>query len=513
MNRYLVCIIIMLCWAPGYGQDIPLHDFWNREIEKIKLTRATPYATSYKPLLQSETDFNQFPSQIKDSAKYYWNINRILFRDHWIEYKKEDVSINVDPWIDASYFQDRSNPDFNNQYGRQYNNSRGARIQGKIGSTFSFHTGFLENQSYFPYYMTLICDSLSVVPGMGRFKAFKGNGYDYAISSSALNIEPNSHFHLTLQYGRQMIGNGYRSLLLSDAAMNYPFVSSRISFNKWTYVSSAGLMQEQQRIPLGATAESLFKRKINTWNYIIFHPFPAIELGIMESVSYSIWNEQGRKSPQYSIYIPLLGARSALSSDTTSTTLYGLNLKWNVAKKFTIYGQYASMRNQAKSKGVQAGVLYSNFLIKNLDVRLEYNTTDPYLYATKNDLLSYSQQSQSLGHPAGGDLKEWLIRMDYRYKRFLLHGDINQITQNIGGGADIYVQDFHSIPFGVRSLIQWQGQFGILVNPKSNLCLWMGYTHRHDVRSNQSQNWSQKVDASLITISLSSTFHSRYFDF
>ena len=513
MKTKLSLLLLMIIWMNGNAQDIPIHDFWNREIEKIKLTRSTPYATSYKPLLQSETDYNQLPSQIKDSAKYYWNINRILFRDHWIDYRKDDVSITIDPWLDASYYNDRINPDFNKQFDRQYNNSRGARIQGKIGSSFSFHTGFLENQSYFPYYMSRICDSLSVIPGMGRFKAFKGNGYDYAISSSSINIEPNSHFHVSLNYGRQMIGTGYRSLLLSDASMNYPFVTTRFSFKKWTYISSAGLMQEQQRIPLGATAESLFKRKINTWNYFIFSPLPEIEIGCMESVSYSIWNPSGRKAPHYSIYVPIIGARGALSADSVCSTLYGLNLKWNVAKKFTMYGQYAYMNSQKKSQGIQAGVLYSNFLINNLDIRLEYNTTDPFLYAAQQNLLSYSQQNQSLGHPGGGDLKEWLIRMDYRYKRLILHGDINQITQNIGNGADIYNRSFTELQTGVRSLLQWQGQIGILVNPKSNLCFWMGYTHRNDVRSDLSQSWRDKTNASLITISLSSTFHSRYFDF
>ena len=495
------------------AQDIPIHDFWNREIEKTSIRNPSLTATSYKPMLQSETDFTQFPSQIKDSAKYYWNINRILFRDHWIEYKKEDVEITVDPWVDLSVYKDKENESYNQKIGRPFNNSRGAWIKGKIGSGFSFHTAFLETQSLFPFYMHTLADSLQVIPGMGRFKAFEKYGYDYAISSSSINIEPSSFIHVSLNYGRQMIGNGYRSVLLSDAVMNYPFVNFRLTKKKWVYISSAGLMQEQERIPLGATSESLYKRKINSWNYFIFIPHPSIEIGILESVSYSIWNPTGRQSPHYSLYMPVIGMRTLLDDNSKTQRLYGLNFKLNVAKKFITYGQWAFQNEILDRNAYQFGVLYSNFIIDNLDIRAEFNFTSPYFYSSGLNLLSYSQQNQSLGHPAGGNMKEWLLRLDYRKKRFLFHGDINQINQITGLSSMTSTLQYTDMEESTRDLLQWQTQVGWVINPKSNFSAWVGYTKRKDIHKYETLASPVRNNASLFTISLSSTFHSRYFDF
>ena len=511
--KSLLTITALLLVTFLNAQDIPLHDYWNRETERVQLNQPTGYITSYKPLLQSQTRFQEFSAQSKDTVPYYWNVTRILFRDHWLAYKKEDVFITVDPWVDFSFYKDQINTAYNQKVGNLYNNSRGAWVQGRIGSNFSFHTAFSENQSVFPFFMSSLSDSLNVIPGMGRFKAFKKYGFDYAISSSNINFEPHSKLQISLGYGRQMIGNGYRSILLSDAAMNYPMVSARYSGKWFTYISSIALLQEQQRLPLGSTSESLFKRKLGSWNYLVITPHPNLEIGAMESVGYSIWNSKGRQAPHYSVYIPIIGARSLFSSNEKCVTMYGLNAKWNAFHQFTLYAQYALMINSSKSTGVQAGVLFNNFLTQNLDVRIEFNTTSPYMYSTTLDLLSYTQQQQTLGHPSGGDMNEWLVRVDYEKKRYLLHADIHQINQTIVSSSDPYQQQFFTGQKGSRSLLQWQLQLGYLINPKVHLCAWVGYTSREDVRNFSSNLPRSSFNASLFTINLSSALGSRYFDF
>ena len=511
--RFFIFILVLLTTHISTAQVIPIHDYWNREIERHQLKDSRGYATSFKPLLQSQTHFGKFDSQIKDSAKYYWNINRILFRDHWLTYKKEDVNITADPWVDFSFYQDQLNRDYNNKIGKQYNNSRGIWVQGKIGNSFSFHTAFSENQSVFPFYMNGMSDSLQVIPGMGRFKAFKKFGYDYAVSNSSIQIEPHSKIQISLSYGKQWIGSGYRSILLSDAAMSYPFAHIRYSGKWFTYVSSLALLQEQQRLPLGSTSESLFKRKIGSWNFLILTPHPTIELGFLESVLYQIWTPQGRESPHYSLYIPTIGVRSYFADNNSSSTLYGINLKWNAFHQFTLYGQYGWLNNKTKSYGIQSGILYSNFLIKNFDIRIEYNSTSAFMYSSAQDLLSYTQQQQTLGHPSGGDMQEWLVRVDFSKKRFLFHGDIHQINQLLSDASNPYQQSFFVGSYGTRSLLQWQLQAGCIINPKVHLCFWLGYLQRSDIRKMNTISEGSNYNASLFTINLSSTLNSRYFDF
>src|SRR5581483_5391378 len=63
-----------------------------------------------------------------------------------------------------------------------YNNTRGFIIRGDIGKQLSFESSFYENQSTFPGYIADFADTFKVIPGQGRWKTFKTNGFDYAMA-------------------------------------------------------------------------------------------------------------------------------------------------------------------------------------------------------------------------------------------------------------------------------------------------------------------------------------------
>ena len=117
-------------------------------------------------------------------------------------------------------------------------NTRGFIIDGFIGDRVSFQTSFLENQAVFPNYIdSLIRTQDFVIPGQGRGRTYYDNGFDYARSSGFVSVEASDNFIVQFGHGKHFIGDGYRSLLLSDNSFNYPFLRLQSNFGKFQYTN------------------------------------------------------------------------------------------------------------------------------------------------------------------------------------------------------------------------------------------------------------------------------------
>ncbi|MEY4330971.1 MAG: hypothetical protein RL609_1719 [Bacteroidota bacterium] len=517
MMHKILLILILAISSSLSGQILPLSDYWNRELERVEHVNGNPGFTSFKPVLKSEINYRKLTGEVKDSAKYYSTLSRLFFRDHLLEYKKDDAHITVDPLFQFEFYKDQINPNYNASHSKLYLNSRGALLQGKLGKAFEFQSLFIESQSVLPYYQDTIATTLGVIPGMGRHKPFNKVGYDYGVSQSWLSYSPKSWWSVQVGYGKQMIGNGYRSLLLSDAAMSYPMVRLNVMKSKWQYHTTAAILQEQIRLPLGDTGESLFRRKTGLWNYLVFLPTPTLEIGIMEACIDQRWTPHGTEAPPLHSYIPVIGLRGWMAQkDSANLSLYGLNLKWNLSSKTTFYGQYLVTAHGGSSSGFQMGALFTDIGVKNFDVRIEYNSTQASLYNhPEQNWLGYSQQNQSLGLIHFGNSEEWITRIHYRFNRWLLDGHYNQLNQSMGHGSNPYALTSADVT-GYRLLQQLQAEIGYLIHPHTRTCLYLGFLQRHDTRNYIVYFGNPKIehwDAQLITLRFSCDISSRYFDF
>ena len=109
-------------------------------------------------------------------------------------------------------------------------NKRGILAQGTIGKRFSFNTGFYEVQVLAPRYIDYGIDTTGIFPGWGRVKYYRENGYDFSMSFGSMSVSILKNWNVQLGYGKHFIGHGYRSLLLSDAVFNSPFIKSNAVF-------------------------------------------------------------------------------------------------------------------------------------------------------------------------------------------------------------------------------------------------------------------------------------------
>jgi hypothetical protein len=111
-------------------------------------------------------------------------------------------------------------------------NTRGLRIKGSMGKRFKLESAFFENQGFFADYFTKQYKALGVVPGEGRWKQFNNVGFDFAMAAGVASFDVNKNLNLQLGHGKNKSGYGYRSLLLSDNAFNYPYMKITSRFLK-----------------------------------------------------------------------------------------------------------------------------------------------------------------------------------------------------------------------------------------------------------------------------------------
>lgn len=417
----------------GYGQlYFPNETYYNNEIDRffLKDSANKTFFTSHlsmKPILGTRT--NPDSIYFKDKKNYYW-ITQKIFSDNFLVFEGEDFWVAVDPILDLEGGTDLSADSLDLLYW----NTRGARVQGKFFDKVGFNTVIYENQALVPTYVMNYIDrhgelrpsggnyiqENAVMPGYGRTKPFKTNGYDFAFGEGQVSIVPNKYFNIHFGNGTHFIGNGYRSLLLSDFAPNYPFAKFQGNFWKGRiqYNAIYAIHQNLYRLPAFETVESTFERKIGTYHYLDFAITPKIHVGLFEGALWKRSDSLGTVETNWLFLNPVIGANAAMMSgnDSTYNHILGANFSW-VFWRNRLYGQVVI--DNGGLGGFQLGIKSYDLFVPKLDVQLEYNSTKSAgsnTYFSSNKRMNYSHNNISLAHPLVTAFDEIILNLSYEYK-------------------------------------------------------------------------------------------------
>ena len=342
--------------------------------------------------------------------------------------------------INTDDFTLRANPVLNIQYGKDgdrsiIRNTRGAELRGTIDDKIYYYTRVIDNQRNFAGYIESTIDKYKAVPGHGTYKDFQStvlddfDGYDYFEAEGYVGLDVSKHVALELGHGKHMIGNGMRSLLLSDSGDNYFYVKLNTRIWKLQYQNIwAELNSLSYRTLPG---DRLLTKKYMATHYLSYKPTKKFEIGLFETV---IFDRQNQFELQYLNPIILYRViESGLGSP--DNVLLGMNANYTFGGHFQAYGQLvldelkldelkAGTGWWANKFGYQLGLKYYNALnVDHLDLQLEYNTVRPYTYSHGRELsvfpeysnASYSHHSQPLAHPLGANFKEVLGSVKYQW--------------------------------------------------------------------------------------------------
>jgi len=511
----LVTCLLSLATLFAQQNNLPLNREWGLNFEKC---RTTIKNDSINPCVYYKNDNSCFlPHTI--AIKQIDKNDSLRKKTSFIKRKlKKENFIIVNDTIDKFYLT--IDPLFNFEFGRDledslneksYKNTRGVLVRGDIGEKISFETSVYENQGAFPSYIDSFVQQYLVIPGQGRWKTFKidtidpyNKSYDYAIASGYISYSPSKHFNLQVGHGKHFVGDGYRSLLLSDNAFNYPFARITTSFGKIQYTnlyaSFMNLTDGGVKTPSGT--ERLFQKKAGSFQFLNWNIHKRIQLGLFNGLIWQTSDSLNNQCIRLSYASPIIYT-SALTEglNGTNNVLLGATLKVKITNSISFYGQYmmddfSAVKNSLRNKtGFQAGAKYFDlFGAKNLHLQLEYNQVRPYTYASKKPSQSYTHYNQPLAHPLGANFKEAIAFLNYRIGDFFAELKFSYaligkdyLINNYNFGNNIFKSDTIALPFD-ESNIMLQGlktnliykdfHIGYLVNPSTNFNILVGISNR-----------------------------------
>ncbi|MEJ8758513.1 hypothetical protein WG947_15980 [Pontibacter sp. H259] len=327
-------------------------------------------------------------------------------RTDLFHYEGRDFVVRVNPVLHVEVGHD------NQSDGIRYTNTRGVQVEGVIDDRLSFYTIIAETQAKFPEYVVRRFEQENVVPHEGWWKRFKGDGFDFLNARGYLNYNLTKHVEIQLGHDRHFIGNGYRSLLLSDYAP--PSFFLKLNTQVWR-IHYMNLFQELTAKYRRLSQDVLFDKKYMAFHRLGVQITDNFDLGISETVIFG--RRKGRFELQY--LNPIIFYRSieqAIGSEDNVTL--AADFRWNIWNRVQLYGQLMLdefLLNEVKAgngwwankQAGQVGAKYINaFGLDNLDLQGEVNIIRPYTYQHLDNFRNFQHFNQPLAHPIGANLYE-----------------------------------------------------------------------------------------------------------
>lgn len=485
-------IFLVFIWLsiPGKSQPVefplysPIH---SQAIQSVAQNEENTHV-SYGPLnydqLENTTRILGF---MPDSSKHYYWITQKLFKENLIILDKPDIYFTIDPIFNFSGGVDIADTTNNSMY----QNTRGLMIKGYFGKKVSFYTSFLENQARFPDYVAKYINNNEVVPGSGRVKVLDNGAVDYSMATAYITWNATRFMRIKLGTDKDFLGTGYRSVLLSDNAFNYPHLKIDLWFakRKLKYTLNYALLQDLVRLPKGETPESLFERKTGLFHYLSFKPTPNLEMGIFNGVIMPL-NPHGESATYYvNYFMPIIFWNSIVNGNEKSfVQKAGFNLSWMILNNYSFYFQ-ADVGLNDHPTGYLAGIKMWDLFVKNLNFTFEYSNVE-LEKLEKDSNQTFNHYNQSLAHPLGSGFFEVFSQADYTIKRFSF---ILKYTYSkrafrdavYWGFLDISEPDYLPGLSDRRVAAQSLNfEFQYLFNQKTNMNIALGYTGRSSGESN-----------------------------
>ncbi len=498
--------------------------------------------TASKPFLYNDvSDYYSFELEraqmMKDVDTY---LGRKIWNEHLVTFQGDDYWFTGDLILDLQLGKD-----FGSEFDFTYNNTRGAVFQGGLGENFNFYTVVFESQGRFADYYNRYAESIApfmgsgvaIVPGRGIAKDFMDNGYDYPVAEGYLSYRPSKFFNLQFGHGNNFIGDGYRSLLMSDNASPHPYFKLNTQFWKLKYTNTWMSLRDVRE---EVAAEGSYRTKYMANHYLSLNLTKRFNLGLFESV---IWQNDNGRGFDINYLNPVIFYRSIEFSTGArgGNAIIGITGKYKLSNQVNLYGQwlidefssvevFGGEQSWKNKLGFQLGAKYYDaFNVPNLYLQAEYNQVRPYTYSHNSVVLNYGHNNQSMAHLWGANFREFVTIARYRHERWygsakIVLGergfDFNDEKDDFFYGGNIYRSE-RERPFDTdveigqgNTTTSFFSEFeaGYIVNPVTNLKVFASLIYRD---FNPLENTPQTFAENTVwfNIGLRTDIFNWYFDY
>ena len=463
-----------------FSQEIPISFIWSerQQSEAMLQKQDSFFHAGIFPLtmnkISSDSLFVQQILGIDYTKKPYF---KNLAHHSFVQVKDNDFLLHINPILNEQY----SNLDAH----KYSQNTRGVIISGQFEHRFRFVSTMIETQAYYQDYIVNYVKKNGVVPGSGRVRGFKDGGYDFSQASGYVQYEASPRLQFMLGHSSQFIGYGYRSVLLSDAPLDYPFFRASYTFKKIQYSATYAVFQSASAFD---DRTKVYSRKYSSQHYISYLASKWLEVGLFENTLFNSMSLQNNRPPE-EFYSPIIGSDLLFFGvHQSKNVMLGTQSQLSFSPQLKIYGQFAldDLKNKdttSANKYAWQCVLkiFEPFKIKNLFLIAEFNYASKAMYITDNEREAFTQHNESIAHPLGNYFTEKIFLLNYTFKRFFVSVKWND-AHYAAGENRLFLSD-STLAANVKELQhvhQYKVETGYILHRPSRLQFVLGIQCRNE---------------------------------
>lgn len=502
------------------------------------LDQADNTHTGMKPYVYNEVKpyvnlDNKKSKLLKPKSTWF---GRKLLNEHMAFVKGKDYWFTVNPVVDLQIGKDSEDVE-------TFNNTRAIQIQGGLGKNLNFSTSFYESQGRYAIYVNDYAELMApaggnpaVIPGRGIAKEFKTDAYDFPVTEAYLSYTPNNHFNFQFGKGKNFIGDGYRSLVLSDVASPYTFFKVNTQFWKIKYTN---LWMWMQDVRPELTVDGAYKRKFMATHFLSLNITKKLNVGLFETIIWDTANDGGFNA-EYLNPLIFYTAAEFSGGSRAGNALLGFTLKYKL-KNISLYSQVlidelrvseitSSDGWWGNKNGIQIGAkMFNAFGVENLFIQAEYNQARPYTYSHDELNYNFGHTNQPLAHLWGSNFREFVGVVSYKKDRWFANAkvvagskgfDYNNESDSFSYGGNIFADNDNRISEYGNEITQGNKadifignvEVGYLINPATNLKLF-GSVMVRDFKSEAPINGFENLNSTWFSVGVKTDVFNWYFDY
>jgi len=458
-----------------------------------------------------------------DGKKHSWGYNK-LFNEHLIDIKSANSTFYADLLPDFTMgknFTDGKESTTQVSYGFQ--------VGGTVSNKFYYNVMGFENQADFPEYISTYINQTGIIPGEGQAKVYGLDNYDWQYFTAIASYSPSKFLNITLGNDKNFIGDGYRSLFLSDYASPYPFLKLTANLGPIKYM----VMWAYFNDPRDLDSLGQERKKWGVFHTLDWNITNRFSFAFYDSIIWPNTDDNGNYRGFDVTYLnPITFLRPLEASNgSPDNALLGFSAKYKLTNGITAYGQFMLDEFESKNffsdngssrnkNGWQLGIRGANLLgVKGLNYLLESNNVKPYTYSERFPIENYTEEGEPLAHPWGGNFREVVGLLNYSYKRFTFseESDFGYYGLDVNG-LDYGKDPFEDYTTPAKTLGNYMGQglstrmlyldskVAYILNPKYNLRIELECLYRDE----NNVQYNDRTD--LVSIGIRSSFRQIYTD-
>lgn len=383
-----------------------------------------------------------------------------------------------------------------------YHIGAGLGVNAQLGKKWGVQANYLYGMYDGPSYIDSMTALWRTAPSFGLVHA-SGNANAYHQILGSIHFKANKFFTFQFGNGKNFIGDGHRTLLLSDVANNYPYF--KITTKVWN-IKYTNLFTRQRHIYRVEDDPDAFRFKYTTTHFLDWNISKRVSVGLFETIVWQAKDTLLNRGFDFNYLNPIIFYRPVeFQQGSADNALMGVNASVDVGHKTRLYAQLmideflldqirADSGWWANKYGGQIGVKsYDVAGLKGLDVQTELSAVRPFTLSHGAKVQNYGHDNGSLAHPYGANYWEWLAIVNYQKKHWVfelqtnyaLHG--RDSVTSISNGGNIFQsysnrdRDYHHrLGQGLKTKIFYthlKASYPVLL--KWNLRAEAGYVFRH----------------------------------